>query len=121
VPLSRWIAAIAITLAVTFASAGIAEVVNEEPVIEPALIEVPCDPAQSIGKPPEKCYRDPYPPGFNEAVEATQKDRQEDTVLCNALPPAQEKALRAREVVYCDHAAAIPEEAEDALIIQEGE
>jgi hypothetical protein len=103
-----WIAAIAVTLVVTFASAAIAEVVTDEPVV-PKLVEVPCDPDQFLDKSELEttvCYR-----------EVGRLTRQEQATLrCNAdLSPAQEEEARAKPV--CEGVEDIPEDDEDEIIV----
>jgi hypothetical protein len=99
----------AITLAVTFAAAGIAEVANDEPVV-PKLVEVPCDPDQFLDKSELEttvCYR-----------EVARLTRQEQaTVRCNELSPAREEEARAEGDPFCEGAEDIPEEDEDEIIV----
>ena len=100
---AKWIVPIAITLVVTFALATVAEVTNDEAQVEPALVQVPCNPDQFVGGDPGKtlCYDSVGNP----------TEAQGDTLLCNEsfTSDADERAAKERGIPYCDHAELIPE------------
>ena len=83
---TRWLVGAAVCVVAVIAAATVAQMTEQD---EPMLVLVPCDPAQSIGRPPEKCF---------ELLGRKPTKQEGFSLMCNSYSAKNEEHLRDRGV-----------------------